>query len=98
MKAIKWLLLCVACVLVLLLLSAFLLKQSAALITTHDFLQHPMELYVFRYLIITIIVIGWPYWIRLLSRYRSWDFEITEILIRKRWYLILFFAVVELLI
>jgi hypothetical protein len=98
MKIIKYASIIFISVLTVFLLSTWLLQHSHSLLDRHTALQNDIGFCLWRYGLIAMIVIGWSYWIRALGHWRHWDADLTEMLIKKRLWVGLFFISLEIVL
>jgi hypothetical protein len=80
-------------------LAFILLQQSAFSITLHQALQtHLLFLDLWRYVVIALLALLWSRFINLIGRWRKLDSELIQKLTQLRWWALVFFIAMELLI
>lgn len=80
-----------------LLIGSFLLNHTGAIANLTAFLQSkPSQLFVWRYLLLSTLVVFWPYVVKATGQYCHWQPELIESLKSKRLFVLAFFISFEL--
>ena len=81
-----------------LLTASFLLNHTDSITALTTYLQaKPYQLFVWRYLMLSTIVIFWPYVVKATGQYCHWQPELIERLKSKRLFVLVFFVSFELI-